>query len=52
MWIGTSVIRLGDLLDFGQFFKALGYNYFAQISHILRAIFVIVLKSVNFGKLL
>ena len=32
----TSVTRLGDLLDFGQLFKAFGNNYFAQISHILR----------------
>ena len=27
--------RLGDLLDFGQLFKAFGNNYFAQISDIL-----------------
>ena len=32
----TSVTRLGDLLDFGQVFKAFGNNKFAQISHILR----------------
>ena len=32
----TSVTRLGNLLDFGQPFKAFGNNYFAQISHILR----------------
>ena len=32
----TSVTRLGNLLDFGQIFKAFGNNYFAQISHILR----------------
>ena len=31
-----SVTRLGDLLDFGQVFKAFGNNYFAQISHTLR----------------
>ena len=31
-----SVTRLGDLLDFGQVFKAFGNNYFAQISHIIR----------------
>ena len=31
-----SVTRLGDLLDFGQLFKAFGDNYFAQISLILR----------------
>ena len=29
-----SVTRLGDLLDFGQLFKADGNNYFAQITHI------------------
>ena len=27
--------RLGDLLHFGQLFKAGGNNYFAQIAHIL-----------------
>ena len=32
----TSVTRLGDILDFGQLFKAFGNNLFAQISHILR----------------
>ena len=32
----NSVTRLGDLLDFGQLFKAFGNNYFAQISHIHR----------------
>ena len=31
----TSETRLGNLLDFGQLFKALGNNYFAQNSHIL-----------------
>ena len=39
-WSGAelinSVTRLGDLLDFGQVFKAFGNNQFAQISHILR----------------
>ena len=34
--VTPSVTRLGDLLDFGQVFKALGNNEFAQISHILR----------------
>ena len=29
-----SVTRLGDSLDFGQLFKPLGNNYFAQIFHI------------------
>ena len=33
----TSVTRLGNLLDFVQLFKAFDNNYFAQISHILRA---------------
>ena len=32
----TSVTRFGDLLYFGQLFKAFGSNKFAQISHILR----------------
>ena len=36
LWIPTSVTRLGDLLDFGQLFKAFGNNYFAQILHIIR----------------
>ena len=31
---GRSVTRLGNLLDFGQLFKACMYNYFAQTSHI------------------
>ena len=34
--IRCSVTRLGDLLDFGQPFKAFGNKQFAQISHILR----------------
>ena len=33
-----SVTRLGDLVSFGQLFKAFGNSYFAQISHILRQI--------------
>ena len=33
--IESSVTRLGDLLHFGQLFKACGNNYFAQIAHIL-----------------
>ena len=32
----SSVTRFGDLLDFGQLFKASGNNYFAPISPILR----------------
>ena len=35
----ASVIRLGDLLDFGQLFEAFGKNYFVQNSHILRQFF-------------
>ena len=34
--VWSSVTRLGDLLEFGQIFKAFGNNKFAQISHILR----------------
>ena len=34
--VADSVTRLGDLLDFGQLFKAFGNNYFVQIAHILR----------------
>ena len=34
--VKASVTRLGELLDFGQLFKAFVNNYFAQISHILR----------------
>ena len=45
--IRTSVTRLGDILHFGQLFKACGNNYFAQIAHIL-AIFVKVSKSYVF----
>ena len=30
-----SVTRLGNLLHFGQLFKASNNNYFAQIAHIL-----------------
>ena len=35
-WLTSSVTRLGDLLHFGQLFKAYGNNYFAQIAHIFR----------------
>ena len=34
-YLGSSVTRLGNLLDFGQLFKAFGNNYFVQISYIL-----------------
>ena len=40
--------RLGDLLDSGQLYKAFGNHSFAQISHILKAIFVKVSKSIIF----
>ena len=33
--VATSVTRLGDLLDFGQPFKAGGNNYFTQIATLL-----------------
>ena len=36
IWLVSSMIRLGDLLDFGPFFKACGNNYFAEFAHILR----------------
>ena len=36
MWITISVTRLGDLLDFGQLFKAFANNYFFQIFPILK----------------
>ena len=32
--IAVSVTSMGDLLDFGQLFKAFGKNLFVQISHI------------------
>ena len=32
----TSVTKLGDLLHFGQLYKACGNNYFAQIALIFR----------------
>ena len=40
-----SVTRLGDLLHFGQLFKACGNNYFAQIAFTFLAIFVNLSKS-------
>ena len=36
MDVTITVTGLGDLLNFGQLFKALGNNEFSQISHILR----------------
>ena len=32
--IPTSATRLGNLLHFGQLFKACGNNYFAKIAHV------------------
>ena len=43
MW-GRQCDQIGDLLNFGQLFKACGNNYFAQIAHI----FVKVSKSFIF----
>ena len=34
-YLPTSVTRFGDLLNFGQLFKASGNNYFAQLAYIL-----------------
>ena len=34
-WSETSVARVGDVLHFGQLFKACVTKYFAQIAHIL-----------------
>jgi len=48
IYVAISVTRLGDFLDFGQLFKALSNNEFAQISHILRHFFVEVSKSIIF----
>ena len=33
-YVMNSVTRLGNLLHFGQLFKACGNNYFRQITHI------------------
>ena len=49
--------RLGDLLYFGQLFKAFGNNYFAQIAHILGKLSKIVKifhfsNEIIFGQLL
>ena len=48
LFIMISVTRLGDLLQFGQLFKGCGNNYFPQIAHIFRKIFVKVSKSFVF----
>ena len=42
----SSVTRFGDLLDFGQLFKAFGNNTFAQITYILSQFLVKVSKSI------
>ena len=36
LYFSNSVTRLGDILHFGQTFKAGGNNYFTQIAHIVR----------------
>ena len=36
VFMGGSVTRLGDFLNFGKLFKAFDNNKYAQISHILR----------------
>ena len=51
MLLRSSVTRFGDLLHFGQPFKACGNNYFSQIAHI-SGNFVQVSKSFIFGQLL
>ena len=51
MWLTDSVTRLGDLLDFGQLFKAFGNNFCRNLPH-SKAIFVKVSKSIIFGQLL
>ena len=53
-FVPISVTRLGDLRDFGQFFKAFGNNNFAQISHILRQFCkdVKIFNEIIFGQLL
>ena len=45
----SSVISLGDLLHFGQLFKACGNDYFAQIAHILDN-FCKVVEIFNFSR--
>ena len=47
--IPSSVTRLGNLLDFGQLFKAFGKKWFAQISHILRQFFCKGVKICHFS---
>ena len=53
----ASLTRLGDLLHFGQLFKAFGNNYFAQITHILGNFCKVVKichfsSEIDFGQLL
>ena len=45
----SSVTRMGDLLHFGQLFKAFGNNYFAQITHILGNFCKVVNKIFKFS---
>ena len=45
--------RLGNLLHFGQLFKACGNNYFGQISHIFRQLGIFHVSSeIIFGQLI
>ena len=39
-WVGTSVTRLGELLNLGQLFNAFGNNYFARNRLHFTAIFL------------
>ena len=53
----SSVIRLSNLLHFGQLFKACGNNYFAQITQILgnfcKGVTIFLFSSgIIFGQLL
>ena len=47
-YLPASVTRLGDLLDFGQLFKACGNNEFAQISPTFLGNFCKGVKIFNF----
>ena len=48
LFLTSSVTRLGNLLQFGQLFKACENNYFAQIAHMFRQFFVKLSKSFIF----
>ena len=47
--VKTSVTRLGDLLDFGQFFKAFGNNQICPISPTIFGNFWKAVKIFNFS---